>query len=607
MIEQESIDELKSKLDIVDTISQYVKLKKTGINYVGLCPFHDEKTPSFNVNRSRGIYKCFGCNKGGDVIKFVMEIENKPYIETIRLLADKNNFTLKEFYTKDKNRTLVRPILKSTSLKEQTINYFKDTRGISEDTLRAFKVTDAVEWMPKAQSEIDVICFNYYLNSELVNIKYRGKNKDFKTVKDAKLIFYNVDAVKDEKEIIICEGEVDAMSFHQAGMTNVISVPNGGAVGNLNLEYFDNCFDFFLDKERIILATDNDEVGIRLRDELARRFGKDRCLKVNYPKQECVKTKDGVYRACKDANEILVYLGEESLRDLVLSAHEYPIEGILTVEDDLFDDVVDFWENGYPVGMSIGVEKFDDLLKFQPGQYTTITGIPGSGKSEFIDLLIARSIDNHNWKWGICSFENAPSSIHVTKIMQKLSGKAFAFRKNTFNRMTQDDFDRSILKVNDNCWFLKTIDISLSLDDILKKAQELVKRKGINAFLLDPWNYIEQNRPDGASETDYVSKCLSKIKLFCTLNDVHLFLVAHPTKLKKENGKYEVPTMYSISGSAHFYNKTDNGISVYRDFETNIVTVFVQKVRFEWNGSTGFCQFQYNTDTRQYHPFLSPL
>ncbi len=455
--------------------------------------------------------------------------------------------------------------------------------------------------MPKAKKEIPVICFNYFLDNDLINIKFRGKEKDFKLNKNSKLIFYNLDAIKNEKEVVICEGEVDAMSYHEAGIYNVVSVPNGAGAGNLNLDYLDNCYEYFLDKEKIILSTDNDYAGNGLRDELARRFGKDKCYKVNYPTEEVVvDTKTGEIRACKDANEVLCQFGTECLKDMVQNASGYPIEGILTVEDDLYDDILNFWINGFPSGISVGIGGLDQLLKFQEGQYTTITGIPGSGKSEFLDYIIAKSIENHNWKWGICSFENQPSSVHSTKIMQKIAGKSFAHRKDLENRMTQEDFNRTVLDVNDHCYFVKVINADLTIEGVLDKAAELVSRKGINAFVLDPWNYIEQNRPSGITETEHVSQCLTKIRLFCSSHNVHLFLVAHPTKLKKENGKYEVPTMYSISGSAHFYNKTDNGISIYRDFETNVVTVYIQKVRFEWNGVVGFCQFNYNSNTRQY-------
>ena len=83
---------------------------------------------------------------------------------------------------------------------------------------------------------------------------------------------------------------------------------------------------------------------------------------------------------------------------------------------------------------------------------------------------------------------------------------------------------------------------------------------------------------------------------------VHGFLVAHPTKLQKDKrtGKYEIPTLYNISGSAHFFNRTHNGISVYRDFQTNMVDVYVQKVKWSWLGKLGYATFHYDTMTRQY-------
>ena len=84
--------------------------------------------------------------------------------------------------------------------------------------------------------------------------------------------------------------------------------------------------------------------------------------------------------------------------------------------------------------------------------------------------------------------------------------------------------------------------------------------------------------------------------------DIHIFIVAHPTKISKskDTGEYEVPTLYNISGSAHFFNKTDNGICIYRSFKSNIVTAYVQKVRYSWLGKIGFTSFSYDVLTRQY-------
>ena len=80
---QEVVEEIKSRLDIVEVIQRYVVLKKSGANYMGCCPFHKEKTPSFSVNRAKGIFKCFGCGEGGDAISFLMKIQGKSFKDII--------------------------------------------------------------------------------------------------------------------------------------------------------------------------------------------------------------------------------------------------------------------------------------------------------------------------------------------------------------------------------------------------------------------------------------------------------------------------------------------------------------------------------------------
>lgn len=557
---------MKSNWELLEDIGINLHSKRGG-TIKTTCPKcsdsrKNKKDPCLSVNIDEGIYNCHNCEWHGRVF-------NRP-----------------------PKKDYIKPPKRLEKLEEQTIKWFEQQRKISNNTLIRFGVTDSVEWMHKAQGEIPVICFNYYRSGELVNVKFRGKNKDFKLVKDAELIFYNLDALKEETECIICEGEIDAMSLYEAGFYNVVSVPNGASKGSQKLEYLDNCWQSFEDKTKIILMTDGDEAGVSLRDELARRFGKERCYKIIYPDD------------CKDANEILIKHGKEILSRIVQNTQDFPIEGILTVGEDLIDDIYRFWEQGYPKGLKAGIPSLDELLLFQDGQFTMVTGIPGSGKSEFVDYIIAEDIRSNNHVWAICSFENQPSSLHATKLMQKLCKKSFAFRHDPFNRMTQEDFERSLLWLHKNVLFINVNGIDVSMDGILEKAYELVKRKGIKRFVFDPWNYIEHSRPPGMTETEYVSICLTRLHNFCVKTECHAFLVAHPTKLKKENGKYEIATLYHISGSAHFFNKTDNGISVYRDFETNEVTVYVQKVRYEWNGKIGYCRFTLDKETREYKPIL---
>lgn len=584
MITEECIQRIKDSAVINEVIGSFITLKREGKDYKALCPFHTEKSKSFSVSPSKNMYKCFGCGRSGDSISFLMEHERKSYIEAIQWVADKYNIQVEET---GKRKEYAKPLPRLQKLTQVTIDYFEGHRKISNNTLLRFRVTDSIEWMPKAKAEIAVICFNYYRNDELVNIKFRGKGKDFLMQKGAELIFYNLDAMKGEDTVVIVEGEIDCMSLHEAGIYNTISVPNGAGVGNLKLEYLDNCWQYFETVKKVILMVDNDEPGKRLREELARRLGYEKCWQVDY------------LPGCKDANDVLIKHGKEALKEIVERAVQWPIEGLVTM-DDMYETVVDFFENGYPQGYKAGIGEFDEYLSFYPGQLTIVTGIPGSGKSEFVDWLMASLARKCGWSWGICSFE-CPPEFHVTKLAEKFTDKSFAFRKDPEHRMSVKQFEYSIGMIDKYFHFINLSLIDVTMDGLIAKAEELVKRKGINGLLFDPWNCIE-HKFSGENETKYVLECLNKLISFLDKYKVHGFLLAHPTKLKKDmqTKKYEIPTLYSISGSAHFFNRTHNGISIYRDFENNNVDVYIQKVKWSWLGKLGFCSYNFNTFTREY-------
>ena len=477
------------------------------------------------------------------------------------------------------------PAARLETVSKKTIEFF-ESRGISNNTIIRLGITEAKEWMPQFEKEVPTICFNYFRGEELVNIKFRGPQKSFKLAKDAELIFYNLNGLQDETEAIIVEGEIDLLSLIEAGIYNVVSVPNGASKGSQKLEYLDNCYQYFEGKDKIILCVDNDEAGNSLKNELARRLGFDRCYQVSYPAE------------CKDANEVLVKHGKMALQTMIGNATLWPIEGIVSM-NDMIDDVLSYYENGYPEGTKAGIPSFDEYLSFYPGQLTVITGIPGSGKSEFVDWLMASLSKKHGWTWGVCSFE-CPPSIHVTKLAEKISDKSFGFRKDPNHRLSVEDLECSLTVIDKHFYFINLSLVDVTMDGLIAKAEELVKKKGIKGLLFDPWNCIEHKYEE--NETKYVLECLNKLISFLDKYKVHCFLIAHPTKLKKDvkTGKYEIPTMYSISGSAHFFNRTHNGISVWRDFENNVVDVYVQKVKWSWLGKIGFCSFRFDTMTREY-------
>jgi twinkle protein len=573
-----NIDEIKAAISIEDIVSPHVKLKQKGKDFEGLCPFHNEKSPSFTIHQNK--YKCFGCGKGGDGIDFLMEYKGLNYIEAIREIA-----TLYSIEIEAKPSKPEKPIPRLETIPNDGIAFF-EKRGISNNTIIRFGITETTEWMPGAKAEVRAICFNYFKDNELINIKFRAKNKDFKLNKNSELIFYNIDSIKDQTECVIVEGEMDCLSVYEAGIYNVVSVPNGAECKRL--EYLNNGWQYFEKMTRIVILTDNDINGRKLQEELARRLGKDRCFRPIM--------KDD----CKDANDILVKYGKGELAATIKNARQWPIDGVFDT-DDLFEDISNYYYNGYPKGVEAGIGEFDKFLTFSGGQFTTVTGSPSAGKSEFIDYITTSLSRNHGWKWAVCSFENPPA-FHATKLMEKFAGLSFAFRKDPAHRMQQRDFEQAVNFIDNYYKFINILQGDASLQGILNKCRELIIRTGIKGIVIDPWNYIEHKSPPHLSETQYISECLSVIKEFAMKYDVHIFLVAHPRKLTKDakTGKYPIATMYDIAGSAHFFNKTDNGLSVHRDFEANITTVYIQKVRFSWLGKQGFATYTFDTYKRQY-------
>lgn len=478
------------------------------------------------------------------------------------------------------------PVKNLTELSDKAVKWFEG-RGISKSTIMRFGLSEGEEWMPQEGKKANTIQFNYNVDNCLINVKYRDGKKNFKMVSGAKLVFYNLDSIKEDEVCTIVEGEIDCMSMYEAGIYQCVSVPNGASKGNQRLEYLDNCWEYFEGKTKIVIATDNDEAGIMLRNELARRLGRERCKIMYYPE------------GCKDANEILVKCGAEFLKTYWESAYDFPLEGIRTVVD-FDDDINDLYTNGYPTGATIGYPQFDSLLRWSPGQVTGVTGIPNSGKSEFTDQILVK-LAQQGWKVGLFSAENQPEHYHFSKLAEKYIGKSF-FSHNVYYKMSVDELMKAKHFINENFFFVEMQEENLSVEGMIGKIRELVLRKGINIFLIDPWNYLEHKQRPGQTETQYIGESLTKFCNAAKRLNVHIIIVAHPVKIQKEkdSGKYKVATLYDIAGSANWFNKLDNGISVYLDRETETVEIYIQKVRFKWCGKAGKSDFKWDYHTGRY-------
>jgi len=486
-----------------------------------------------SVNIEKGFYNCHHCGWSGNVN-----------------LTEKKDFFI--------------PTPIELEVTDRVISYFQK-RGISEATLAHWKIGESVEYMPQVQAKRKTINFNYYRNGKLINVKYRDREKNFKLVSGAELIFYGLDNIQNSEYCYIVEGEMDALSLHESGIYSVVSVPNGATKGNQRLEYLDNCHEYFKDKKEIILCTDNDEAGIALRKELGRRLGYHRCKYVDFG-------------AFKDANEVLVGSGSETLRKLLKTAKNLPIEGVVNVHD-IWDSVLSFSDNGIR-NYSMGLGESDQFLKISLGEWSVVTGIPNSGKSDVVDQICCNMALQHQFRVAFFAPESFPYEGHIKRIANKLNGI----------NCDKDKLNQSRDFIANNFYFVKIDLENLTLKAILDKFRELVLQKGINLCVIDPWNTLDHT---AQRDVSYVGRMLSEITQFVQQTNTHLFLVAHPRKMESENGKYIVPTPYSISGSSDFFNKAYNAMTVYRclgeetQLGSDAVDIHIQKVKRKENGKQG--------------------
>ncbi len=528
-------------------------IRKSGENMMS-CPECDELRKhkgkkSFSFNVSKGIGYCQNCEA-----KFV---EYKPYVQ-------KKKYAL--------------PISKNiTALSDKAAQWFSG-RMISPTTLVLMKVYSDIEYLPQVKENASVICFPYFFGETLVNIKYRDARKNFKLVKDAELILYNLNSIAGAKEVIITEGEIDCLSYIEVGFVNCISVPNGAGK---NLEYLDNYMELFNDVVRIYIGTDNDLKGIELKSELIKRFGQERCSLVQF-------------KDCKDANEYLVKYGGIALAETIRNAKEVQVEGIVDI-DSFYEDTYSLYLTGAEKGKTIGMPKIDNMISWETGRVAVVTGIPSHGKSEFVDYLVTRLNVLHGWKVAYFSPENYPVKYHIAKIISKITGKQF---KN--GCISEAEFDRAYEYMSRNFFFIYPEE-DMTFDNILLKAKVLVKKHGITTLVFDPFNKIEHLMSNGESETAYISRFLDKVSVFAKQHNVLVIIVAHPKKMMKTAaGTYDVPTLYDINGSANWFNKCDYGMSVYRDFKQNTTTVYVYKVKFRHLGAGGDAKLHYNYNNGRY-------
>lgn len=520
------------------------------------CPFcsHDRKKKKekcATVYLDTDYFKCHHCMEEGQIHKYKRSQSSVTYKKP----EEKGN---KQF-------------------PQEVLDFYKEHRGISEETLNDAPIFYTKEWMPKAGKEVPTIVYKYEFFGEHINNKYRAKNKDFKFESGCELSLYNIDNIKGKKEAIVVEGEEDVLAFWEAGYTNVVSVPNGfpkPSDRELDLKYLnDDVYEVFDNIDKIIIAVDNDENGRHGARELVRRFGAEKCYLIDFKEH-------------KDASEYLVKKSKEELAQALIQAKPVPLDDVYTIND--FNESLDnFWINGSKKGMTVDLPSLDKGYSIEWKQYTLLVAPPQSGKSDVVDHIALKLALKYDVKTAFCSIENEPFYFHYDKIYKKLAG-----RKPSRDEVGGADVNNIKDFIADNIYHVK-FENRYKLDKVLAKFEELVKRKGVRFFVIDPFNKV---RLDGVSRSDvnqYTEEYHIMIDEFCKKNDVHVFLVVHPTKMKKEenSNKYVMPDGYAIKGGGEHFDMSYNILGMVRDFEMDYVHMRTLKVKFQHIGSAGVDAF----------------
>lgn len=581
------------------------KLQSLGINvkrdsgsFKTTCPKcsaqrRSKRDPCLSVNVSEGWYKCHNCDFRGNVKEY------SPKKEYRKLNRDE--------YLQGVKITDSKKYLNDRGLSDDTISHFM----VYEKVIK-FPDKETGDWKDKK-----CIAFPYFRNADLVNVQYRSRDKDFRLEKDAELIFYNINSLNGVKKCIITEGQLDCMSAYEVGFGNsknkerlnklidekieerkkemaeenefnkkqkksgysaeemksisddeivysdemnklsylcdwgVVSVPNGAST---NLDFLDNCADYFFGIDEIIIATDGDIKGVEMKDMLILRFGAERCKFIDY-------TKIGE----KDFNDVLTKKGADAVIDLVKNAVGIHIDGIHFV-NDILDDLWKSYHTKARMGTSTGIKELDNYFVWKLAEVNCFYGYANQGKTTMFNFLMVCKALIDNWKFAIFCPENFPSTDFYNSLIEMYIGEKIHPTDNMY-KMSEKNYQRGIDFIKENFFFVYPED-EHDLDNIHSKFQYLILKKGVNAVVIDPFNQLDKDNSSFQRTDIQLSEMFSKIKRFALSHQISYNIIAHPNKpnISDRSKPLPIPTYYDLNGGAMWANKMDNMYLFYKPF-----------------------------------------
>lgn len=523
--------------------------RRNGQLMIRECPFchggqhHEEFT--FAIGLHNGAYNCMRareCDVKGSFNQLLEHFGERPSEEAdfVQMLSAR---------TKEKKRYQKPDPDALQPITDEIISFF-GTRGISEETLKDWKI---------ASDKDGNIVFPFYRNDVLTYVKYRKPkkhNKEDKSPKewqmsDTEPILYGMDMVSYNKPLVIVEGEIDALSLYEAGVTNVVSVP----CGCNNLEWINLCYDWLENFQQIILFGDSDEPGMNMMSVVMKRLGEERCmLPEEYP--ELIWNGKDYNRICKDANEILLCYGPENLKKLVDSCEPAPIKGVLDLASIPFVD---------PCSVPRIMTKIPELDRmiggFGEGGITVLSGQRGEGKSTISGNLLLNAIEQG---YNVCAYSGelspfkflewimlqATESKYIEYKVEERSGRNVCYVSAEIQRRIKSWLSGHFF-LYDNAW----VPDKKPEEALLAMFEACAKRYGCKLFLVDNLMSILTSADE---ENKAQAKFMAQLKAFACRYKVHVLVVAHPRK-EKPGSTF---TNDSVSGSSVITNLADVVLSI---------------------------------------------
>ena len=527
-----------------------------------VCPFchggGSGDMETFSVGLYNGAFSCLrgGCSKTGSFRELCEFFGERP-AKVVSMPSSRAK------------RLYARPNPHLLPVTDEIVSYFAQ-RGISLKTIRAFGL---------ASDDNGNIVFPFYRDKELVYVKYRKPRKHKKEdgpkewqEKNTEPILFGMDNAAFNQPLYITEGEIDAMSLYEAGVTNVVSVP----CGCNNLEFVSLCWDWLEKFQRIVLFGDNDEPGIEMVSTLMKRLGEDRCMIApEYP--ELLIDGESAGRSCKDANEILYAYGKEGLKHIADSCEPAPIKGVLNLADVTMVDPTT------KPRIFTRIPALDHAIGgLAEGTVTIFSGKRGEGKSTIGGQLLLNGVQQG---YSVCAYSGElPAQTFLNWILLQATDNKYIAAK-TDPRTGKNfavvpyDIQRRIKTWVDNKFFLfdnnYTPDIPQE-EAIIKTFTLCARRYGAKLFLVDNLMTILSETTTADNENKIQGKFVAALKAFAVKYKVCVLLVCHPRKTKAG----EKFTSEDVAGSANITNLADTVISVEKP-----------NLRITKNREFGICEF----------------